>query len=364
MTGSEQKYDELAPKDDPHDALSDLDRATILRCIDVVAKRSEELKHKGVNSWSFFFGVTNLLLVTWCIGVFPEHFWLVYVLETLILFPIRYKHMVEKRPLPDVLSWLDFCWIANIICNIVLIIYLIDDNVAGTGVLMMLDPTEVRKTLFCAFFGVACGPLLCAVGALGNALVFHDADNTVSVFIHLGPSLLMYTLRWQTKEVLDAWPGLFNLTYLDSVDPFRDVYCMAVAGYFVWWVPFTVWMLCCGLGMPAKGYDTVFHSLMRGSNPVSAVLGWSKEEAKKRAASNDFTTGSVLVYMLFHALAVCLAMLLSMVCYTNRYCHGGLCIAMALAAIYKGAARYSFYITDQYTSMLRKEFGAVLQESP
>jgi len=365
MAVSKQKYDQLLPKDDPHDALSHLDRETILRCIEVVAKRSEDLKHKGMNSWSFFLGVTNLLLVTWCIGVFPEHFWLVYILEALILFPIRWKHMVEKRPLPEQLSWLDFCWIANITCNIVLLIYLIDDNVGGTGVLMMLDPEDVRKTLFCTFFGVACGPLLCAVGALGNALVFHDADNTVSVFIHLSPSLLMYTLRWRSQEVLEAWPGVFNLTYVESVDPFRDVFCNAVAAYFVWWVPFTVWMLYDGLGRPAKGYDTVFHGIMRGCpSPICAILGWSKEEAKKRAAINDFTTRSVLVYMLFHALAVCSAICLSMACYMNRYCHGGLCIAMALAAIYKGGARYSYYITDSYTSLLRKEFAASLREIP
>eukprot|EP00931_Biecheleriopsis_adriatica_P046074 TRINITY_DN26439_c0_g1_i2.p1 TRINITY_DN26439_c0_g1~~TRINITY_DN26439_c0_g1_i2.p1 ORF type:complete len:326 (-),score=63.89 TRINITY_DN26439_c0_g1_i2:123-1100(-) len=325
MSGQKDRYALMAADD----ALTDLDRSTILRCIDVVAQRAEQLKGKGLSSWTFFFGVTNMLLVTWCFGVYPQHFWIVYVVETLTLFPIRFKHMSEARP-TQVLYWLDFCWVANILCNIGLIFFLVD-KYFEVGVLEALGSGEMRKHLFCIFFSAATGPLLLAVGALGNALVFHDAD------------------------------------YFDEIRPFVDIYAWGVAIYFVWSALYTSWIICCGLRLPDKGYDTVFHATMRDqgtSNPVVHILGWSAEEVKTRVASNDFTPGSVLLYMAFHAMACCLGMLFSVGCFVSIYFHGSLCVLMALTAIYKGSARYSYYMTENYTNMLRKEFSNALKETP
>lgn len=361
MSGQKDRYALMAADD----ALTDLDRSTILRCIDVVAQRAEQLKGKGLSSWTFFFGVTNMLLVTWCFGVYPQHFWIVYVVETLTLFPVRFKHMSEARP-TQVLYWLDFCWVANILCNIGLIFFLVD-KYFEVGVLEALWSGEMRKHLFCIFFSAATGPLLLAVGALGNALVFHDADQTVLVFIHLGPSLLMFTMRWHPELLITTWPDVFHLDYFDEIRPFVDIYAWGVAIYFVWSALYTSWIICCGLRLPDKGYDTVFHATMRDqgtSNPVVHILGWSAEEVKTRVASNDFTPGSVLLYMAFHAIACCLGMLFSVGCFVSIYFHGSLCVLMALTAIYKGSARYSYYMTENYTNMLRKEFSNALKETP
>lgn len=344
------------------DDLSDLDPATILRCIDAVGARAEQLKHKGLSSKSFFFGVTNLLIVTWFFGVYPQHFWIVYVLETLILFPIRWKHMASARPLSEVLYWLDFCWIANFTCNLFLVFYLIDDYF-DLGWLSTMSTDYVREKLFCAFFAVGNGPLLMAVGALGNALIFHDPNNTVSVFIHLCPSLLTFTMRWQSELIREAWPGVFKLDYFDSVDPVLDLYVWGVASYVIWFVMYCLWLFTCGWSKPGKGYDTIFHFQMRSSNPVSKLLGWTEAEVKRRALNNDFTVCSGVLYMCFHALAVCLAMLVAVLCWVSRYVHGGLCILFGLTAIYRGSARYSFYMTDSYTSLLRKEFGPSLTKA-
>jgi len=202
---------------------------------------------------------------------------------------------------------------------------------------------------------------LCAVAALRNSLVFHDVDNTVSVFIHLYPSLLMFTLRWHADKVLSAWPGLFRLDYYDSIEPWSDIYLKSVVAYFIWCVPFTLWMVTCGLRMPSKGFDTVFHALMRGSNPVAVILGWSKEEQDRRAKSNDFTVSSVLIYMLIHAVAVCASMLVSIACWMSMYIHGFACLAMALVVIYNGSSRYSYYVIDNYVAIMRKEFSGILE---
>jgi len=347
----------------PHiDILSDADRSTVLHCINVIAQRSEQLKNKGLNPRNFFLGVTSLLLVTWVFGVMPEHFWIIYIVGTFILFPLRWQHMARAKPLPEVLSWLDFCWIVNILCNIGLYLYVLNGCIRQSGsVLHALSADRVRKVVFCTFWGIATGPLQCAALALRNALVFHDVDNTVSVFIHVCPSLLMFTLRWHAEKVASTWPTLFHLDYFDSIEPWSDIYLKAVLAYWIWFVPFTLWMATCGLKMPSKGFDTVFHSLMRGSNPVAKILGWSKEEQDERAKKNDFTIPSVLIYMLMHAVAVCTSMLVSIACWVSMYIHAFACLAVALSVIYHGSSRYSYYVLDNYIAVMRKEFSGVLE---
>merc|ERR1711971_374640 len=108
--------------------------------------------------------------------------------------------------------------------------------------------------------------------------------------------------------------------------------------------------------------DTIFHSLMRGSNPVTRILGWSDEETKRRVKDNDFTIGSLFVYMALHACSVGASALVAVACWQRWYIHGSLCALMALSSIYRGSARYSYYMLQNYTTVLRKEFVDVLEE--
>jgi len=346
-----------------NDSLSNADRSTVLHCITVMAQRSKQLKNDGLNPRNFFLGVASLLLVTWVFGVMPEHFWIVYIVGASILFPLRWRHVVRAKPLPKVLSWLDFCWVANILCNIGLYLIVLHGCIRQSGsFLHALGADSVRKVAFCTCWGVATRPLACAAVALRNALVFHDVDNMASVFIHILPSLLMFTLRWHAVKVASTWPTFFHLDYFDSIEPWSDIYLKSVVAYWIWFVPFTLWMATCGLKMPSKGLDTVFHSLMRkGSTPVATILGWSKEEQDQRAKKNDFTIPSVLIYMLMHAAAVCASMLVAVACWVSMYIHAFACLAVALSVIYHGSSRYSYYALDNSIAAMRKEFSGVLE---
>lgn len=330
------------------------DRATVLHCLELIDKRSGELKDKGLNSWRFFFGVSNTILLAWVFGAAPAHFWVVYLIETGILFSIRWVQLTNAKPLSEVFYWLDYCWVCNIISNITLGL-LILDTYCGTAALDFIDSNEVRQLMFCVAFGFATGPLLCAVGALGNALVFHDATNTVSVFIHLFPALLMYTMRWRTAEVVGTYPHLFHLNYFDKINPWKDIYVGSLVYYFAWFVPYTLWLVVCGMKAPSKGYDTVFHSLMRGANPVAGILGWSAEESKRRAEENDFTVASALIYMGLHAGMVAIAGVVAVGCFVSPYFHGGVCLLMCLSCVYNGSRRYAYYMLENYASILKKE---------
>jgi hypothetical protein len=45
-------------------------------------------------------------------------------------------------------------------------------------------------------FVFANGPLLVAIVAWRNSMVFHSLDKTTSLFIHVFPALLTYCTRW------------------------------------------------------------------------------------------------------------------------------------------------------------------------
>merc|ERR1711874_950621 len=122
----------------------------------------------------------------------PQHFWIVYLAEIMILFPVRWQHQVHATPKQH-FYWLDFCWIANFssilaLATLVVNGYFYEDTLVSE---------HARKLYFSAAWGIGCGPLLWAVGLLNNALVFHDADNTASVLIHLFPSLVLFCLLWK-----------------------------------------------------------------------------------------------------------------------------------------------------------------------
>merc|ERR1719384_1894736 len=66
-----------------------------------------------------------------------------------------------------------------------------------------------------AGFSFANGALVMAVPLFGNKIVFHDVDNTTSLYIHLAPALFFWSLRWGggfgTSLIEDTWPGMFHI---------------------------------------------------------------------------------------------------------------------------------------------------------
>jgi hypothetical protein len=66
------------------------------------------------------------------------------------------------------------------------------------------------------------GPLLWAVILWGNSLVFHDFDKISSVYIHLLPGGLFYTLRWFMPMGADCGPIVLS------------DFLWAIGGYLLW----------------------------------------------------------------------------------------------------------------------------------
>lgn len=329
-------------------SMTQVERDTMNTCLEEVEREAKSKKEKGLSTMNFFLGVSNCFFVTYCFGAIPESFWLVYVFEIMVLFPLRFRNQARARPLKQNYYWADFCWVANF-SGLAFLVWIFLDK---CGIVPMID--WVRMAIFAACWGVGAGVLLLAAAFLGNALIFHDADNVASVLIHLFPSLVLYTLRWDNERVHSAWPE-FHLDYLPFITA-KEIFGWSMAFYGAWFVLYTIWLTCFGMNLPKRGYDTIFHCNMRGAMGkviFAKFKGLGREAHKIAAASNEFSRVDALIYMLAHAICSSLAFLTSILCFKWNVWHAGMNIATTAIVIYNGAERYNYYVTHLYTKKLQ-----------
>lgn len=315
---------------------------------------------KGFNELNFSFGVLNCFIVAVVFSAYPQHFWLLYVLESVILFPLKVSYLMSLRPLNGIYYLLDYCWIMNFTAVLV-IMFLVVFNV----------PDDIHEELFGAAFGAACGPLLGATATLNFiVLVFHDHNEMLSVFIHIFPPMVLYTMKWENEKIREAWPEIFDLDYDIEFDM---IYRNSMILYFIWFIPYTIWFLREGLDLPLQqytslddssevfAYDTNFHYNMRANFCYSAGKIWNRpvEESKKMIEKNQFEKRDLAAYLGFHfILAFSAITFLAYPCYLSKYYHGGLLILVLIICTYRGAGRYTYYVTKMYTRLVRSHMSA------
>lgn len=295
--------------------------------------------------WVMFLGTVNAILVAWCFGVYPEYIWIVFCIEGPLLFLSRFWNVTQpndmkipgygRQPMFRVLYMLEYCYYVNYMGIVVALI-------------VVMDPSwftkEVASVLFAAGFGVS-ATLLVATAVFQNQLVFHDVDQTVSVFIHFFPALVFYTLRWHYGRLSSAWPHIFFRGPFDDLEPFT-IWKYAVMLYLSWFVPYLVWMLlggkelpqsknlniCCLNGNRETPYDTCFHFSMR-ETPFGKLTkhfrGYSNKEWEKKGNDHNFNALDVLVYMALHACSNIFGPLFGVLLYVSPFV-GGSSIAVVL----------------------------------
>lgn len=332
--------------------LQDGDHNALDRCLAAVDKQVHKREGEGLNTETFFLGVMNTILITYTFGAFPQYFWILYSIETLILFPIRWSHQIHAKPLNCKFYWLDFCWIANFLGNLFLGLIILADFIAPLRV-----DDEQRLTLFCFFWGVGCGPLLLAAGLLGNALVFHSVDHLASVFIHLFPSMGLYHMRWNKHLIQEAFPNLFYLDYMDGLNVWTDIYLTAFGFYLIWWLLYTVWLLLYGIKAHDRSNDTIFHANMRGliGQKIGSMHGISAEAHRERVIKNEFDKTDALIYMGGHVASVTVALLVSIPCFVYQWFHGLMIMFMATICVHNGAAKYTWFILKCYPKVIKEQ---------
>ncbi|CAI9100666.1 OLC1v1037812C1 [Oldenlandia corymbosa var. corymbosa] len=191
---------------------------------DKIAKRAEE-HERFINKVTYLLSVLGFGTFCFLLGARPQDVPYVYCLLYVIFVPMRWIYYRYKK-------WhyylLDFCYYANTIFVIMLLFF----------------PRNEKFFMIC--FAFAEGPLAWALIVWRCSLVFNSFDKIVSVFIHLLPGLVYFTIRWWDPAFFEAmhpvgtprrpsWPYVeskYNLwTWLFLVP--LVAYCLWQALYFL-----------------------------------------------------------------------------------------------------------------------------------
>ncbi|KAI8638953.1 hypothetical protein BD408DRAFT_453371 [Parasitella parasitica] len=155
---------------------------------------------------SFVVGVGNACITPVIAARLPVWIPIYYIVQLCYLITLRF-HVYKSK------QWhyffFDLCYFVNLLT------------------LLSLWVFPSSTLLYTAAFTLTNGPVLWAIITWRNSLVFHSLDKVTSVFIHIFPPLVTYTLRWFT--VLHGNPAE-ALVYRDKFFP--AIAKMPVMG---WW---------------------------------------------------------------------------------------------------------------------------------
>jgi hypothetical protein len=349
---------------------------TILHELEVTAAKRV---NDGLNRFNFTFGVANTHLIVYMWAIYPQHFWILYLIEASFFLSFRFYKLCNKKPLNQALHFVDFCWFTSISFYIFFCIVLF----AGGHQKMFSE--VFREEFFLLAFGVACGPLMGALIITPLPLIFHNNETMASVFIHFFPPLQLYILRWNSSVMKEVWPTFwfsdFDFSNFWPQGQFtRSIFGNSLIFYFCWAVPYMIFQLCIGLDLPrthrrrkhkngqpmVAKYDTVYHYNMREGGQQCIWQGklfWkrSEEESLRMMENNEYELRDFFVYMFLHFLGVFISIIvLAYSCTLSKYIHVAWLLGLFLVVIMRGANRYVYYSTKMYTSIIKKQFSALL----
>ena len=85
----------------------------IQQVLEEVEKAAEKRIRNGLSEVNFTLGVFNCFVITYVFAAFPQHLWLMYIVEAFFFFPIKFRFLYINKPLSQVFYFLDYCWIMN-----------------------------------------------------------------------------------------------------------------------------------------------------------------------------------------------------------------------------------------------------------
>eukprot|EP00928_Gymnodinium_smaydae_P053635 TRINITY_DN37583_c0_g1_i1.p1 TRINITY_DN37583_c0_g1~~TRINITY_DN37583_c0_g1_i1.p1 ORF type:complete len:358 (+),score=37.37 TRINITY_DN37583_c0_g1_i1:66-1139(+) len=162
-------------------------------------------KELGIWEKGYTFGVVNLVLTLFVISRYPQYFWCMHLVKAAVLLSWRFYRFHQKG-----WEWymIEFCYMNTYLTVVCCILTFLRTSF---GIDNPLHP--YNHLLIRIGFAFANGALFWAVLMFNNKLVFHDVDNTCSVYIHFSPALFFWILRWGAgfgvSFIEEAWKDMF-----------------------------------------------------------------------------------------------------------------------------------------------------------
>jgi len=162
VTDARQTFQNLVRSAIKYDTFKKGEADTVRRIIEHIELVSLKKSAEGFNRVNFSVGVLNCFFICWVLGAYPEHIWLLYLIESVYFIPRKFYNMWRAKPLNQAFYYLDFCWFTNFFAMAYFAIIVI------SGIFGFNDDIQngIREVIFKAALGVFCGVLVCANLAL------------------------------------------------------------------------------------------------------------------------------------------------------------------------------------------------------
>jgi Protein of unknown function (DUF2838) len=208
--------------------------------------------------------------------------------------------------------------------------------------------------MFHTAFSFTHGPLIWAILAWRNSLVFHSLDKITSVYIHLTPTLLM----WALHQFPDGQFNTCQAEYPHGI-PFSVATLWPLLPYLVWQIAYSFKVEFLDHKKIEKhGLTTSFRYLSSPNGPLAKWCSYFGEERWKK----------VSIFMCVQLLYTILTMLGVAVWWANSYLHTAFLVFVCLACTWNGANFYFEVFSKRYEDQMKNyaknwaEVDAALQQ--
>jgi hypothetical protein len=286
---------------------------------------------------AFLFGVCSTLIKVFLFGAYPRALAAYFFVEFPVLCVVVVRTLRQQRML---IYLAEFCWVANAFGWCALALELAHASGAPFFPVHVHLSGAARIGVARTFFAIANGPLSLSIITNKNVLVFHDAVRTSGLFIHLGPAVASWALRWygagDTPWVVEdagaAGDGE-SIGHL-SGELITNLYLHPLCAYAAWWIVYGAWLLA--WGFRRKSYPP---RLWARSTFGEARGAFFREHCPGLAPGGR---AQALAYLLLHAASVSAGLLLPMALYQSWALHSLYIACLLGVALTNGAKFYRF----------------------
>ncbi len=310
---------------------------------DYATRREERTQRRPFSRrrdrFTFIFSVALLQVTQYCLIRTP--LMLRYVYIALLPF-FMVSRFLTYRPQKAVLFLLDFCYFVQVL--MVVYLFFMPDSVA----------------LFRILFVFTNGPLLFAVIAWSNSLVFHSLDKLTSIFIHTFPVLTIFALRWYSPNTGEPAQPFMIAHAVQPVsttfDPYntrmthhlavmeepniREFFVNPLLVYLAWQVVY-LFIIHVVLGYWVnKDHDIIisFRYLRKYVSPGNPL--------KRVMLAAPTRLQEVVYIILLLGLAIC-TFIPTWFMYRSWTFHATYCLTVWMMCVYNGANRYFKYLNPR-----------------
>eukprot|EP00698_Gefionella_okellyi_P026294 TRINITY_DN995_c0_g2_i3.p1 TRINITY_DN995_c0_g2~~TRINITY_DN995_c0_g2_i3.p1 ORF type:complete len:437 (+),score=60.16 TRINITY_DN995_c0_g2_i3:209-1519(+) len=198
---------------------------------------------------SFMLGVSNVFVTPYILGALPQWERVWFTVRALPLLGLRYWTYRQKRMHYFLL---DMCYLVNVMCLVYLWV-----------------PLMASRALLIATYSLATGPVVWAVAAWRNSMVFHSADKMTSIFIHLAPPMLVGALR---HVPLSDRHGICAAGLCDNVT-WNEFMLYGLGTYLAWQIGYHIWVERISADhIDANGYVTSVKWLLKDRTHIVSKI--------------------------------------------------------------------------------------------